>query len=260
MTPLLPPDLVPALHAEARKVSTLRSNRTLVGTLLAVTLVATGVTALISGPADPKSDPATGAASVGLYLGIAVTVVAAGIFGAFAAGAEFRNGSMPLTVLSAPDRDRVVASKYLVTAVSAMAACLGVDLVGFGCLLLVGRDKVEVGPRLFAVLGCALIAVTCWSLIGAGLALLLRQASGTVALLVAWLVVIEPLIWVVAGALDIGGIATLLPGSATVGSVAVGSFVDSDILAPTPAALVVLLLWTVGVAGAGWWTFRTREL
>ncbi len=260
MIPLLPPDLLPAVTSEARKASTLRSNLILVCALPAVALVAGALTALISGPVDPKSDPVTGAASVGLYLAIAVTVVAAACYGALATGAEFRFGGFPLTVLFTGDRDRVVAAKYLVVGGSVLAAAVVVELVGLLALLGFGHDKVEVGLSLFAVLGGGLLAAVCWSLIGAGLALLLRRAGAAVALILGWLLVAEPLVWVVAQAIGAGGLATLLPGSATIATVAVGSFPDSDILAPTPAALVVLLVWTVLAAGAGWNAFRGRDL
>nr|WP_232541522.1 ABC transporter permease [Nocardia bovistercoris] len=252
--------MLPAVNSEVRKATSLRSNSRLVVALAAVSLIATSVTALISGPVDPKADPATGAASVGLYLAIAVTVVAAAVFGAIAVGSEFRYESIPLTALFTADRDRLVAAKYLVTGVLAVAGGVVVELVGLVCLLVFGRGKVDIGLRLFAVLGGGLLAVLCWSLIGAGLALLVRQSSGTVTMLIGWLVVVEPLIWVVTDAIGIGGIAALLPESATVATVAVDSFPDSGILAPTPAAIVVLLLWTAGIGAAGWFTFRTREL
>ncbi|MBF6247099.1 hypothetical protein IU471_26500 [Nocardia elegans] len=90
--------------------------------------------------------------------------------------------------------------------------------------------------------------------------MLLRQSTGAVALLLGWLLVFEPLVWLVAEGMGIGGLAVLLPGSATVGTVFVGSFDDSGLFAPTPAALVVLLLWTIAVGAAGWWRLRERDL
>ncbi|MET7771248.1 ABC transporter permease [Nocardia sp. NPDC005366] len=260
MITLLPPDLVPAVNSEIRKASTLRANLMLAAVLPGVALVACTATALVSGPADPGSDPATGAASIGLYLAIAAAILAAAVFGAVGAGAEYRYESMPVTALFTADRDRLVASKLLVTGAIALATTFVVELVGLICLLGFGRGKVEFGMRLVTVLGGGLLAATCWSLIGAGLALMLRKSSIAIAALLGWLLIAEPLIWVVANAIGIGGVATLLPGSATIAAVAAGSFPDSDILAPTPAAVVVLLLWTIGSAGGGWWTLRTRDL
>ncbi|MEV2220504.1 ABC transporter permease [Nocardia vinacea] len=260
MIAVLPPDLVPAVNSEVRKVSTLRAGRILAALIPAVALVASTVTALLAGPADPKSNPATGAATIGLYIGLAVAIVVAGAFGAAGAGAEYRYATMPTTALFTADRDRLVAAKFLVTAGCALAATFVVELIAFACLLGFGRGKFDFGVRFLAVLGGGLLAAVCWSLIGAGLGLLLRTSTTAVVAMLGWLVIIEPLIWVVAKAIGLAGVVTVLPGSATVSTVAVGSFKDSDFLAPTPAALVVLILWTIAAAGGAWWLLRTRDI
>lgn len=258
MIAILPPDLVPAVNSEVRKVTTLRASRLLAAFIPAIALVASTVTALLAGPADPKSNPATGAATIGLYIGLAVAIVLAGAFGAVGAGAEYRYATMPLTALFTMDRDRLTAAKFLVTAGFALAATFVVELIAFACLLGFGRGKFDFGLRLLAVFGGGLLAAVCWSLIGAGLGLLLRTPTRAVAAMLGWLVIVEPLIWVVAKAVGMAGVATVLPGSATVSTVAVGSFENSDFLAPTPAAIVVLLLWTLGIGGTAWWLLRKR--
>jgi len=154
----------------------------------------------------------------------------------------------------------MVAAKFLVTAGFALAATFVVELIAFACLLGFGRGKFDFGVRLLTVLGGGLLAAVCWSLIGAGLGLLLRTSTTAVVAMLGWLVIIEPLIWVVAKAIGFAGVVTVLPGSATVSTVAVGSFKDSDFLAPTPAALVVLILWTIATAGGAWWLLRTRDI
>ncbi|WP_330250079.1 ABC transporter permease [Nocardia sp. NBC_00565] len=258
MIAILPPDLVPAVNSEIRKVTTLRASRLLAAFIPAIALVASTVTALLAGPADPKSNPATGAATIGLYIGLAVAIVLAGAFGAAGAGAEYRYATMPLTALFTADRDRLTAAKFLVTAGSALATTFVVELIAFACLLGFGHGKFDFGLRLLAVFGGGLLAAVCWSLIGAGLGLLLRTPTAAIAAMLGWLVIIEPLIWVVAKAVGMAGFATVLPGSATVSTVAVGSFKDSDFLAPTPAAIVVLTLWTLGIGGSAWWLLRKR--
>jgi ABC-2 type transport system permease protein len=259
MIDILPAGLIPAVNSEVRKVTTLRPSRILAVAVPAIAIVASAVTAILAGPADPKSNPATGAATIGLYLGLAVAILMAGAFGAAGAGAEYRYATMPITVLFTTDRDRLVVAKLLVTAGFALATTLVVELIGLACLIGFGHGKFDIGLRLFTVLGGGLLAVVCWSLIGAGLGLLLHTSTGAVAALLGWLVIVEPLTWLVAKGFGLAGFATLLPGSATISSVAVGSFGDSNFLAPTPAAVVVLLLWTIGVAGAGWWSVRQRE-
>ncbi|MEV0030761.1 ABC transporter permease [Nocardia sp. NPDC050793] len=256
----LPPDLVPPVNSEVRKVYSLRWCLALGVLLPAIALVSSTVTSLMAGPADPNSALATGAATIGLYLALTATILAAAVFGAAGAGGEFRYRTMPVTSLFTADRDRLAAAKLLVTGAYTLAVAVVVELVAFSSLLAFGRGKFEFGTRLLTVFGTGLLAAVCWSLLGAGLGLLLRQSTGAVTLILGWLLVIEPLIWLVANGIGLGGVVTLLPGSATVATVAAGSFPDSDILAPTPAAFVVLLLWTIGIAGAGWWQLRSRDM
>lgn len=255
-------ELAAPATSEIRKILTLRWCVLLAALLPAVALVAGAVTAGMAGPVDPRAQPVTGAATIGLLLSILVTVLAAGASGAALTGGEFRYGSMPLAVLATPghDRDRLVGAKLLVIAGAALAVAVVTELVALACLVLIGRGKFEFDGRLWAILGTGLIAAVCWALIGAGLGLILRTSTGAVAALLGWLLVGEPLVWLVAEGLGLGGLVTLLPGSATVATVAVGSFTDAGIFAPTPAAIVVLLLWAGASAGTGWWLLRDRDL
>ncbi|MGW5219716.1 ABC transporter permease [Nocardia sp. NPDC004085] len=256
----LPADLVPNVNSEARKVLTMPRGRTLAAALLVVALLASVASASLAGPPDPRGQPATGAATIGLYVGLAFVVLAAAVFGAVATGAEYQYRSMAVTTLFSPDRDRLAAAKFLVVGCCALAAAVAVEMVSAGALFGVGRGKVPVTGEFFAVLGGGLLAAVCWSLIGASAGILLRSSTRAVALLLGWSVLAEPLIWLIARGLGIPGVVTLLPVSATVGTVAVGSYPDSDILAPTPAAVVVLLLWAIGLGATSWWNLRTRDL
>ncbi|GAA5088060.1 ABC transporter permease [Nocardia iowensis] len=260
MITILPPELVPSVSSEVRKVTTLPAHRILLGVPLVVALVASMATAIMAGKADPKGQPITGTATVGLYVGLAVVILAAAVFGAIGSGAEYRHHTMPMTALFTADRDRLAAAKLLVTGVFAVAAALAIELVSLLALFAFGRGKFDFGLDLLAVLGGGLFAAVCWSLIGAGLGLLLRSSSTAITIVLGWLVVVEPLLWLVAHGVGASGLVTLFPGSATVSTVAVGSYPDSDFLAPTPAAIVVLLLWTIGIGGAAWWNLRQRDL
>lgn len=260
MITMLPADLTPAVNSEVRKVTTLRASRILAGLLPAVAVVATTVAAVLAGPADPTGEPATGAATIGMYLSLAAVIVAAGVFGVTGAGDEYRHHTMAVTALFTPARDRLTAAKFIVTAGCALGVAVLVELVALVCLIAFGRNKIQFDADLFASLGGGLLAAVCWSLIGTGLALLLRTKAGALAVLLGWLLIGEPLIWLIASGLGLGGAATVLPGSATIGAVAVGSFPDSDLFAPAPAAAVVLLVWGLGVGAGSWWVLRRRDI
>ncbi|MFE3541909.1 ABC transporter permease subunit [Nocardia sp. NPDC059177] len=260
MTAVLPADLLPGADTEARKIVAGPHVRLLLGTPVALALIGTLITALMSGPADPAGQPATGAATIGLYLGMIAVFVAAAVLGITATGGEYRHRTMALSVLLAPDRDRLVTAKYLATAGFALALAVVAELVSFAVLLAAGRGKFELGWQLFEVLGAGLLVAVCWAVLGAGIGLLLRTFTGAVWLVLGWAFVLEPLIWLVAKGFGAGGLAAILPVSATVAGVSAGSFSDAAVFAPTPAALVVLLLWTAAVGAAGWWDLRTRDL
>ncbi|MET8796834.1 ABC transporter permease [Nocardia sp. NPDC004568] len=260
MIDVVPAELVPPVLSEYRKAVTLRYPRVLAGSLVAGTIVAASVTAIMAGPRDPDSDPVTGAATIGLYLALVAVAVAAGIFGAAGAAGEHQHNTLVITALFTVDRDRLAGSKYLVTAAAAAVTALAVEIVAVVCLLLFGRGKFEITAALFAVLGGGLLAAVCWAVIGTGLGLLLRSPALAVGAVLVWVLLAEPLLWVVTAGIGLPGAATLLPGSATLSTVLVGSFADSDLLAPAPAAIVVLLLWSLGVGAAGWWALRRAEL
>lgn len=260
MIDVVPAELIPPVLSEYRKAVTLRYTRVLAGALVAISIMTASVTAIMAGPRDPDADPVTGTATIGLYLALFAVVVAAGAFGAAGAAGEHQHNTLVTTALFTMDRDRLAGSKYLVTAVATVAAALAVEVVAMVCLLLFGRGKFEITAALFGVLGGGLLAAACWAVIGTGLGLLLRSPALAVGAVLVWVLLAEPLLWVVTAGIGLPGVATLLPGSATLSTVLVGSFADSDLLAPTPAAIVVLLLWSVGVGAAGWWALRRAEL
>ncbi|MDO3645397.1 ABC transporter permease [Nocardia mangyaensis] len=260
MTSVLPADLVPGIDAEARKVVAVRPNRLLLAAPVALALIATLITALMAGPFDPMGQPATGAATIGLYLGMGAVFVVAALLGIATTGGEYRRKTMALTVLFAPDRDRLVTAKYAATAAIALAVALVAELVSVLMLLAAGRGKFEFGLRLSEVLAAGLLVAACWAVLGAGIGLLLRTFSGAVWLLLGWAFALEPLIWLVAKGFGAGGLVTVLPVSATVAGVSAGSFQEAEVFAPTPAALVVLVLWAGAVGVAGWWDLRNRDL
>ncbi|MGQ4600405.1 ABC transporter permease [Nocardia sp. R6R-6] len=260
MIAILPTDLVPNLNSEIRKVVTIPRGQLFAGAVLAIALIASIASASLAGPPDPRGQPATGAATIGLYVALAVVVLAAAVFGAVGTGAEYRYHTMAVSALFTADRDRLAAAKFLVIAGCAAVAVVAVELVALGGIFGVGRHKITVTAELFAVLGGGLLAAVCWSLIGASAGILARSSAKAMGLLLGWIVVAEPLLWLLAHGLGIPGVVTLLPVSATVATVAVGSFPDADFLAPTPAAIVVLLLWTIGSGAASWWSLRTRDL
>ncbi|MEU1983322.1 ABC transporter permease [Nocardia sp. NPDC019395] len=260
MIDLVPAELIPPVHSEYRKAVSLRYARVLAGLAVAAAVLAPAVSALLAGPRDPQGDPVTGTATIGLYVALFAVIIGSAAFGAASAAGEHEHGTLLITALFTVDRDRLAGAKFLVTGLVALAAGLAVEIVAMVCLLLFGRGKFELTGSLFAVLGGGLVAAVCWAVIGTGIGLLLRSPALAVGSVLGWMLLAEPLLWVVTAGIGLPGAVTLLPGSATLSTVFSGSFADSDLLAPAPAAIVVLLLWAVGLGAAGWWTLRRAEL
>ncbi|MFI6868674.1 ABC transporter permease [Nocardia sp. NPDC050406] len=259
----MPPAVVQAGSSEIRKVLSLRMNRVgatvlVVAGALAFTVAAVTVTAVVGGQDDSEFVSAGGALAAAV-LTLVVAIVASGVFGAVGAGSEYRYRGIAVSALFTPDRNVLLGSKIAVTAAFSLLTVLGVELLGLGAFLLFGRGRIEIQGSFYALLGGVLLAAVCWSIIGTALGFLLRAPAQAVAVLVGWSV-LEPLVWVTARAAGVAGIAAILPTSATIGTATVGSFADTDFVPPTPAAIVVLLLWTAGLVAAAWWYLRERDL
>lgn len=260
MIDVVPAELLPPVLSEYRKAITVRYTRVLAGAVVATAVLAPAVSALLAGPRDAAGEPVTGTVTIGLYVALFAVILASAVFGAAGAADEYQHNTLMISALFTVDRDRLAGAKFLVTALAAVAATLVVEIVAVLCLLLLARDEFEFTAGLFAVLGGALVAAVCWAVIGTGLGLLLRAPALATGAVLGWALLGEPLLWVVTAGIGLPGMATLLPGSASLSTVLVGSFADSDLLAPAPAAIVVLLLWSIGIGAAGWWSVRRAEL
>lgn len=258
--PTVPAEVSRAATAEFRKLTAVRSGWYLLPILAALGFVCATGSALRGSAPERDAPLATGTVTVGLYLAIAVAVAASAICGAVAGGDEYRYRSIGLTALFTPDRDLLLGAKAAVIAVYSLvlAACAEVG-AALG-LLAFGRHEVEFGWGLVSVFGGGLLAAVCWGVLGAAAGLLLRSPNLAVTAIAGGLFVLEPLLWLITGGAGIPGVVALLPGSATIGTVAVGSFPDSPYLPPNAASAVVLVLWTVAAGAAAWWYMHRRDL
>jgi ABC-2 type transport system permease protein len=256
----VPPEVRRAVTAEARKITTIRAGWILPTVCAAIGFVAAVLSAATGHGPQTQDALVTGSASVGLYVAVAVAVVAGGVFAALGAGGEYRDQSMPLTTLFTPDRELMLGAKLAGAAVFSLLLALAAEVGGVLGLLAGGADKIEFGLRLVAVLGGGLLTALCWGVFGVAIAVALRAARPAAAALLGWAIIIEPLIWLVLKGAGISGAAVLLPTSATIGTVAVGSFTRAGLFAPAAAAAVVLVAWVAAAGFGTWWYLRKREL
>ncbi|MEU0543102.1 ABC transporter permease [Nocardia sp. NPDC005978] len=260
---VVPEPVLRAARSEARKAGSLRVNQALGGLVpvLAVLAFATLGLMLDRLPSEDEDKVISAAGWPGLFAAVAMVaaVLAAGVFGALSAGAEYQYGSLALTALYTRDRNVLLGAKTAVVAAISLAIVVLAEALAVGALLLFGRDRVQLGSWLFAVLAGVALAAVCWSVLGTALGFLLRSPVRALAVGLA-VVLLEPLLWLIVRAAGIPGVAAVLPVSATLGTMTSSEFTDGGLIAPTPAAIVVLLLWTAAAAGAAWWFTTTRDL
>ncbi|MBF6178078.1 ABC transporter permease [Nocardia otitidiscaviarum] len=259
----VPPAVLQAGTSEVRKVTSLRMNRTMAGALVlvgAIVFTVAGLTVETAIASDGISHTmAAGSALLAVGATLAAAIVLAGIFGAIGSGAEYRYHTLPVSALLTPDRNLLFGSKLAVTAAFAVGTVLLTEVLGLGAFLLFGSERLQLHAWFFGLLGGVLLSALCWALLGAALGYLLRSPVQAVAVIVGW-TLLEPLVWLVAQGAGIPGFATVLPVSATLATATAGAFADAAFIAHTPAAIVVLLLWTVGTVTAAWWFLRVRDL
>ncbi|MFD0000434.1 ABC transporter permease [Nocardia sp. NPDC127526] len=257
----VPESVLRAVNSEVRKVVSLRMNRTLAGIVIGGGLFAFTAMGLFLDSTLEGGELifSGGWSAAAVAVALVGSVVLAAVFGAAAAGSEFRYRTIDTSLLFTPDRNVLLGSKLGVVGAISLGTVLFTELLGGAAMLLFGRERLGIGAGFLAILGGVLLAAVCWSVIAAALGLLLRSPVQAMAAVLG-AAVLEPLVWVVARAMGTPGVATILPISATVGAMSGGEFDDGVFIAPTPAAIVVLLLWTTAAVSAAWWFFTRRDL
>ncbi|MRH91127.1 ABC transporter permease [Nocardia sp. SYP-A9097] len=258
----VPDSVLRAANSEVRKITSLRVNRVVAGSLAGYAVVAFAVMGLVYKAADTGRNEfmfLAGWSAIVPGLALLAAVVLAAVLGAVASGDEYRLRSLGISALFTPDRNVLFGAKLGVVAAVSFATVLGTELLGGAAFALFGRDRVQLTGDMVAIFGGVALAAVCWSVIGAALGFLLRTPVQAIAVMVG-VAIIEPLVWITARAIGFGGFATLLPIAATVGTITNGAYAKGDFIAPTPAAIAVLLIWTAASAGTAWWFFTRRDL
>jgi hypothetical protein len=137
---------------------------------------------------------------------------------------EFRHGTIARTLLVVPRRPALVALKILVGAVAGMGlALLAVVTTAVVAVIWLGILDVplEVGDAADAawrgLLGAALVGA-----LGAAVGGAVHSQVGALVGTLVWLFVAEPIVWVLLGLVDLGGVADYLPGATVL------SILDTD--------------------------------
>ncbi|MTE12843.1 hypothetical protein [Nocardia aurantiaca] len=255
----VPPEVARAANSEVRKVTSVRLNWLIGGGVVAAGLLA--FLALGTGfqPGEHAQGFATGSGWAALLTTwvLVLTVAAAAAFGALGSGSEFRYGSLAVSSLFTPDRTLLLGAKLAVAAAFSLGTVLVMEVLGWAAMRLAGGSRVPMDGGFFGVLIGVALAALCWAVIGTSVGFVLRSPTQALAAVLGW-AVLEPLVWITARAIGFGGLAALLPVSSTVGAISGGRYAKNALIAPTPAAMALMVLWSAA-AGAGAWWFLTRR-
>lgn len=183
--------MIGLVRSEWIKARTVRSHLVLVIIAVAIPLLISGLTMLLTGDVSELGDELL----TGLITGSGVlTALLLGVVASLLITQEQAHGTLRVTFAASPARLRVVVAKVLVTALAAAAVALVVAVVcgGLGTVVAQARDgeaMVMTAPIAAFVVYTALIA-----LIGLGLGMLVRNAPVSIVILIAWPLLVENLV------------------------------------------------------------------
>jgi ABC-type transport system involved in multi-copper enzyme maturation permease subunit len=242
-----------AIRSEVRKVISARSMYWLLFT--AVALIGLGTLASLTDVANIPDVPLDAHLFQRVVVPQVLTVILL-ILGIRSFTDEFRNGSIVPTVLSTPDRWKVVTAKLIVVGATAAAISLVAEAVaigvGWGLLASKGVEiTVYTGPLAMQI-GLVTGAGVIWAMIGVGVGAAVRhQVAGIVGGLV-WLLVGETLAEMFAPEA-----ARFLPGHAA--SAMVEQAIGGSLL-PGSTGAIVLMAWAAAAIAAGVIAMQRRDI
>ncbi|MFE2957480.1 hypothetical protein [Nocardia tengchongensis] len=258
----VPPAVARAANSEVRKVTSVRLNRVIGGGVVAagvLAFVALGAAFRPGGEHEQGFSSGSGWTALLTTWVLVLTVAAAAAFGAVGAGSEFGYGTLAVGSQFTPDRTLLLSTKLAVAGAFSLGTVLAMEVLGGAAMRLAGGSRVPMDGGFYGVLIGVALAAVCWAVIGTAVGLVLRSPTQALAAVLGW-AVLEPLIWITTRAIGFGGLAAVLPVSSTVGAISGGRYAKSALIAPTPAAMALLVLWSAAAGAAGWWFLTRRDI
>jgi ABC-type transport system involved in multi-copper enzyme maturation permease subunit len=239
------------LRAELLKLRTTRTTLGLVLGMVALVLLFVLLTGLLSaeGQLDGRSDQygLLGTGAVALFFGSLV--------GVMLVTTEYRYGTVRPTLLYAPKRERVLVAKLVAAAIAgAIFGAIGEGLaLGVGSLILSlrGIPQTLVGGGLVRLALGTVVVTALWAAIGAGVGAIVRHQVGAIIGVIAWLLVIENLIFGLVP--SVGRYAPGPAGQAFAGDTA------AHLLSPLWGGLL-FLAWAAAIGLAGTFVALRRDV
>ena len=182
-------------RAEARKLFTTRTVPVTFAAAIALVLVSVVLQAAIAGQQGQPRLGTDESTYKLLSIGV-VPVLVMLIIGIIASGGEFRHRTIVPTLLATPSRGRVFAVKVLVIAVIGAAFSAITFGIGLGAVVaeLSAHHLHHLPAGTGGLYAGAIIASTCFGMIGVALGALIRNTVGAIVAVIGWTILIEMII------------------------------------------------------------------
>jgi ABC-2 type transport system permease protein len=187
--------MIPQIKAELLKIRTTRTTIGLIPGMMALILLITLLTGLLSHP----SGLASREDQRELLSLSSLTGVFSALAGVLLVNSEYRFGTIRPTILFNPVRSRVLAAKVAAGALAGLAFGVLGEAIGWaiGYAILGGRGitvVLSVGDILLLTLG-GLAGAALWGAFGAGLRAIIHNQVGAIITLLAWGLVVDNLLF-----------------------------------------------------------------
>jgi hypothetical protein len=186
-------------------------------------------------------------------VGTRLGMIFAALVGALAITAEIRHGTIRPTFLVTPRRSRVMAAKLAVSALAGLACGLLAECLMLAAVVVAfavrGIDtQLSGGDDARLVVGGA-VAAGLWAAIGLGIGALVREQTGAIIGLLAWLFVVENVMTAF-----VPTPARFLP------AVAGSDLAGNSATLPVAGAALLLVAYAVAAVAAGWIATLRRDV
>jgi ABC-2 type transport system permease protein len=234
--------MIAQAKAELLKIRSTRATLGLIAAMLALVLLLVLLTGLLS-----KTGVLAGKDTQRNLLGVGgVAALFAALAGLLVVTGEYRHGTIRPTFLFTPRRPRVLGAKLAASMVTGLAFGVVAEAIGFavGAVILASRGvpfALSGGEATQLVVG-TIVGVVLWGGLGVGLGAILRNQVAAVIGLLAWVFVIENLVFGLAPSVGRYGpeqAANALTGLTT-----------AHLLSPV-AGGAVLIAWVAALVAAG---------
>ena len=175
--------------------------------------IGTGLTTRFTGEQTNRFDVVQALLGLPLLTAFSPLLALVGLlYGAGTIGLELQHRSLRWLLVARPDRRVVLLAKAAVTSAAVLAAAVAFAVVSGAGLYLADPSAfpltgADVGPLTHTLLGYAVVAVA-WTLLAVGVTAALGTRTRALSALVAWALVVEPLMGVAAGRVGVSSAVT----------------------------------------------------